>query len=176
MKNRILFYMIAAIAFIATAAAVAMGDITAADGVQIAVTAGIVSVKDLRIYIDVAATLTAMGCAQDATYNRTREMIKSTCKDSGDFAEYEPGEKDGTLSFTNLLAFDHTYGIIEAHAAFEQGTKIVWAFKTEETGDTYFTGDGYYSDITINSSGASGPSSYSGTIQMTGTVTTTTNA
>ena len=113
-------------------------------------------------------------CETDSSFDLTADMIETTCKGSGNWKTFIPGEKSGTLPVEAVYDETGTYSYSEAFADLDAGTELTWKWGQTGAGTKYYTGSGLWSDLS-----AQGPqndrATWGGTIQITGTVTEAVN-
>lgn len=134
-------------------------------------TAGIINTKYIKIqYHNAPNTPVTITCQTNAEFALTNELYDTTCKDSGQFKEVNPGQTSGTLSGEAWLSYDATRGVDEVVASLLAQNKIEWVFGTGVSGDTKYSGQGYFSQCTQSAPGQNEGASFSYEITCTGTI------
>jgi predicted secreted protein len=102
--------------------------------------------KALKVKIDDTAAV----ALRSKELNYTAEMADATTQDStGDWKEFVPLQKEGTVSMEGLYNPDAgSEGLDDFITKLKNGTKCTVYFGGIETGDTYEECDGYIADIT----------------------------
>ena len=109
-----------------------------------------------------------IGCLTSNSLDFSADMLDSTCKDSGSFKTFLPGEKNATLSADALYNIDATEGIVQIFEDWKAGTEVDWKWGEFATsGEGYWYGKGYIQNITPTA-GKNEVANYSFTIQVTG--------
>lgn len=129
-------------------------------------TTGSVSGNALLLYIEGNPIV----CTTDATFDFTRELIETTCKDQDGAKQYTVGGTDGTFGVSGIWKFDAAYGVEDLTTAFLAGTVLTARWSSDEVGDFYLEAE----VIITNLSGAAAvntSATFSATFQITGTIT-----
>jgi len=130
------------------------------------------AVDGTLLVVDIAGS--TLVCETDSSQNFTADMIETTCKASGGWKTYIPGEKGGTIDISAVYDETGTYTFSSAFADFEAGTALTWKWGSTATGEKYYTGSGYWGDLSSEAP-QNDRATWSGTIQIDGTVTEATN-
>lgn len=129
-------------------------------------TTGIVEGNALLLYIDGEPIV----CTTEASFDFSREIIESTCKDNNGARQIKLGGTSGTFSVSGLWKFDGAYQVDDLMTAFLAGTLLTARWTTDETGDFYLEADVYITNI----SGASPVNdnvTFDVTFEITGEIT-----
>ena len=129
-------------------------------------TTGVVSGNRLLLYIDGDP----IACTTEASFDFTRELIETTCKDNDGAKQYTVGGTDGTFSVTGMWKYDAAYGVDDLATAFLAGTILTARWKTAETGDFYLEADVLITAFG-GSAGVNAPATFTNTFQVTGPIT-----
>lgn len=113
------------------------------------------------------------GCISTQSLDFTADMIDTTCKDTGSFKTFEPGEKSGTLTAELLYNYSAPEGVVTAFDDWKAGTQVSWKYGNFETGEGYFYGEGFVESISM-SAPKNDVATATVTIQITGEPGTTT--
>ena len=130
------------------------------------------AVNGTTMILDIDGTL--ISCETHSNLSLTKDMIETTCKDSGSSKTYIAGEGGGTIDVTANYSQSPAYGYSEAFAAYDAGTEIVWKFGSTVATEKYYTGSAIFSDIAL-ANPQNDKSTWTGTLQITGTVTEAVN-
>lgn len=113
-------------------------------------------------------------CETSSSFNRTRDMIETTCKASGTSKTYIPGEVDGTIEVESVYDEAGTFTFDQAFTDMEAGTELTVKWGSVAAGSIFYTGTALISDLS-----ADGPqndrATWTMTLQLTGAVTSGTN-
>jgi len=91
------------------------------------------------------------GCITTQGLEFSSDMIDTTCKDTGEYKTFVPGEKTGTLTADLLYNYDATEGVVSSFEKFKAGTEVSWKWGDfSNSGGGYFYGEGYISGITMS--------------------------
>lgn len=85
--------------------------------------------KDLMLFIDKSGTYKALACATSHTLTSSRDMIDSSCKDSGVFGNSRPGKGSWSITTDNLMVLTSYDELMDAQL---NGTKLKVAFALAE--------------------------------------------
>jgi len=116
-----------------------------------------------------------VGYATDVQFERNRETIEVTTKDSSGNMEVIPGKMSFSGSANFLFREDATFGYNDLMTKISAGTAITAKWSTEVSGDSYETGSVYLTNLTR---GGSHESTFeaSCSVQGTGALTISTVA
>lgn len=135
-------------------------------------TAGVINTKILKLWFaDAGDTVVAVTCLTSASFDLTLDTFDLTCKDSGDFYEFQPGTISGELSGELYVSYDATNGHDEIAAALLAKTLCDWEYGTGVSGDTVFSGSGYFTAFGVTSDAQNQGAKASFTLKATGTIT-----
>jgi hypothetical protein len=109
-------------------------------------------------------------CTTEASFDFSREIIESTCKDNDGARQIELGGTSGTFSVSGLWKFDGAYQIEDLMTAFLAGTLLTARWTTDEAGDFYLEAEVYITNIS-GSSPVNDNVSFDATFEITGTIT-----
>lgn len=103
--------------------------------------------------------------------NQSRAMRDVTTKDSNDEKESRPTVKARTFSTNGLMP---EAGVSSFQTAFDNGTIGTWRFGDTTTGTPFWSGSGYLTALNFKAP-FDGNVEYDLTVEVTGTVTASTN-
>lgn len=129
-------------------------------------TTGIVEGNSLLLYIGTDPIV----CTTEASFDFSREIIESTCKDNNGSRQIKLGGTSGSFTVSGLWKFDGAYQIDDLMTAFLAGTELTARWTTDETGDFFLEADVYITNI----SGASPVNdnvTFDATFEITGPIT-----
>lgn len=129
-------------------------------------TTGIVEGNSLLLYIGTDPIV----CTTEASFDFSREIIESTCKDNNGARQIKLGGTSGSFTVSGLWKFDGAYQIDDLMTAFLAGTELTARWTTDETGDFFLEADVYITNI----SGASPVNdnvTFDATFEITGPIT-----
>lgn len=129
-------------------------------------TTGSVSGNALLLYMEGNPIV----CTTEASFDFSREIIETTCKDNNGAKQYTVGGTDGTFSVSGIWKFDATYGVEDLTTAYLAGTVLTARWSSDAVGDFYLEAE----VIITNLSGAASvntAATFSATFQITGTIT-----
>lgn len=131
-----------------------------------AMTAGVVEGNNLLLLIGDDPIV----CTTNASFDFSREIIDSTCKDNGGAKQIKLGGTSGSFSVSGLWKFDGAYQIDDLMTAFLAGTSLTANWSTEVVGDFKLSASVYITSI----SGASAVNdnvTFDATFEITGPIT-----
>ena len=89
----------------------------------------------LKVYIDTVL----LGYVTEQSFDISANMIETSNKDSGKFAEFIAGRTTSTLSVSAMHQFDATEGYKEMFADITAGTEVSVVISNENAGDYEWT-------------------------------------
>lgn len=129
--------------------------------------------KDLMLFRENGGTYKAFACATSHTLTSSRDMIDSSCKDSGVFGNSRPGKGSWSITTDNLMVITSYDELMDAQL---EGTKLKVAFALAGNavegempsggwtiGETGRQGFGYVTEVTATASNGE-DATYSATI------------
>lgn len=127
--------------------------------------------KDVGIYLNDIL----VGCAQEVSLSVSREEVETTCRASGDFKEYTPGDVEwsGSLSGAQRVATapdaatNFTYE--NAMDGTLAGTLFTLKFGTDTEGDPVYSGQVFFTSAEL--SGSRSDATFSVSFRGTGALT-----
>lgn len=134
-------------------------------------TAGVINTKLLKLWFaDSGDNPVAITCLTSASFDLTLDTFDTTCKDSGDFMEFLPGQISGEMSGELFVAYDATNGHDEIATTLLSKSLCDWEYGTGVTGDTKFSGSGYFTAFGVTSDAQNQGAKASFTLKATGTI------
>jgi predicted secreted protein len=131
------------------------------------------AVNGTLLTVDIAGNTVV--CETESSMSRTLDMIETTCKASGNSKTYIGGELDGTVEVSGVYDQSGPYDFDSAFTEMEARTEVIWKWGSTASGEIYYTGSALISDLS-GEAPKNDVSTWSFTLQMTGAVTSATNA
>ena len=100
----------------------------------------------LKVYIDTVL----LGYVTEQSFDISANMIETSNKDSGKFAEFSAGRTTSTLSVSALHQFDATEGYKEMFADITAGTSVDVVISNENAGDYEWSATCLISSLSIS--------------------------
>ena len=100
----------------------------------------------LKVYIDTVL----LGYVTEQSFDISANMIETSNKDSGKFAEFIAGRTTSTLSVSALHQFDATEGYKEMFADITAGTSVDVVISNENAGDYEWSATCLISSLSIS--------------------------
>jgi predicted secreted protein len=103
--------------------------------------------KDLLVYVGGVAITHSESC----TLNINQAMISATTKDSGNWEDVLPGNRDWSVDCSGMVALDATYGAVNLTTLITGATSVVLNFrlKSSASTDKYWTGSAYLTSLSL---------------------------
>jgi len=100
----------------------------------------------LKVYIDTVL----LGFVTEESFDISANIIETSSKDSGKFADFIAGRTTSTLSFSAMHQFNATEGYKEMFADIKAGTAVSVIISNENTGDYEWTASCLISSLSIS--------------------------
>jgi predicted secreted protein len=92
---------------------------------------------------------TAITHSESCTLNVNQAMISCTTKDSLNWEDVLPGNRDWSVDCSGMVALDATVGPDELTGYILSATQVSLKFTTNVSGDKYWTGPAYLTSFSI---------------------------
>ena len=100
----------------------------------------------LKVYIDTVL----LGFVTEESFDISANIIETSSKDSGKFADFIAGRTTSTLSFSAMHQFNATEGYKEMFADIKAGTAVSVIISNENAGDYEWTASCLISSLSIS--------------------------
>jgi len=100
----------------------------------------------LKVYIDTVL----LGFVTEESFDISANIIETSSKDSGKFADFIAGRTTSTLSFSAMHQFNATEGYKEMFGDIKSGTAVSVIISNENTGDYEWTASCLISSLSIS--------------------------
>ena len=133
-------------------------------------TTGVINSTIFAVYV-LDSTYKKIGHMNDASFSFSHEPRDITTKDSAGYRELLEGLRSWSMSSSNLMAFDATYGVDELRTAATARTQVTLRWWTSVSGDNYVQVTAYITSLEESSPGAEDNVTFSVTFEGTGSLT-----
>lgn len=140
---------------------------------------GIINGTLLRFYYNTTgSTYAVVGNSTEVSFEFTHQPRETTSQDSGGNASFLEGKRVRNITFAGLHSEDaavNYWDLYDKLAGSERGL-VGGRVNTGVSGDVYLEVVGYITQLTLTNGGVEGNAAFNGAIQVSGSVTKSTNA
>jgi hypothetical protein len=122
--------------------------------------------------IKVGTTPVAIACQQETDFEVSSELVETSCKDTGSFAQFRPGKKSASANVSGIIMTPAGSAdpatLLNAAVA---GTLLTVEVSSSEAGVPALEGSCYVENYSQSGSGIGNPVTFSATLKFSGTFT-----